>query len=133
MCGRGRVGSIPTDKIERVKLKYIGEKGTVIILSEPSLLTRTLSFTMNDSRTFDSNKMAITIAKHYENVKELRFRERFKFPGGKINHSYYVVFEVPANLIVNSRLQINGIMRDIEDRVEKECNVIVKNKHCTVH
>ena len=113
-------------------MKYITEKGTIIILSEPSLLTRTLSFTMNNPRTFDSNKMAIAIAKHYENVKELRFRERFKFPDGKINHSYYVVFEVSASSIVNSRLQINGIMRDIEDRIEKECNITVKNKHCAV-
>jgi len=110
-------------------MKYIAEKGTVIEICEPSLLTRTLSFKMNDSGTFDSNKMADLIAKNFGLVKELKFRERFKFPDGTINHSYFVIFEVPWCDIIGSRQRINNIMRDFEDLMEEKSNVTFTSKH----
>jgi hypothetical protein len=92
---------------------------------------------MNKPSTFDANKMAEVVARAGKSyVKELRFRNRFKYPDKKMSHSYDVIFEVPWHERENSRIMVNRIMVDIEDALEKEANVSYRgcrNKGCGGH
>ena len=110
-------------------MKYISEKGTIIEIHKPAILRRTLSFRLNNPKTFDPNKMIKMISEEGgPNIKELRFMNRFRHPDNSISHAYDVIFEIPYCEIEGSRMRVNLTMVKIEDRLEKEANINYNGK-----
>ena len=105
-------------------MKYITEKGTEIKLHEPTIARRTLSFRLNNPRTFDPNKMIKIIDREgLGYITELKFKDKYKHETGEVSHAYDIYFRIPYQEIQDSRLKINKLMVKIENALEKEANI----------